>query len=84
VEAPQGATLELASREEDAALELWAAEQKAALWRWCFGSTLRFQVRRFGLAGGRDSPPGAAPGRAPDASSRTTRSAPLLRVTNRA
>jgi exopolyphosphatase/guanosine-5'-triphosphate,3'-diphosphate pyrophosphatase len=82
MEAPQGPTLEVVSRDEDPALELWAAEQKAALWRRCFGSTLRFQVRRFGLAGSRDSSPGSTP--ALDASTRTARTTPLLRVTNRA
>jgi exopolyphosphatase/guanosine-5'-triphosphate,3'-diphosphate pyrophosphatase len=84
VQGPQGPTLEVASRDEDPALELWAAKQKATLWRRCFGSTLRFQVRRFGLAAGRDSSPGATPGRALDASSRTARSTPLLRITHRA
>ena len=83
VDAPQGPILEIASRDEDPTLELWAAEQKAALWGRCFGATLRFQVRRFSLAGARHSSPGAAPQRAPYASLRAARGTPLLRVTSR-
>jgi len=45
--------LDVAVRDEDPGPELWAAERKSGLWRKCFGSPLRFRVRRLGVAPGR-------------------------------
>ena len=55
IDGTDGVTLDVAARDEDPGLELWAAERKAVLWRRCFGSTLRFRIRRFSVASGRRS-----------------------------